>query len=66
MPALFRECLPSPCDTVSRRFRLTGRTVDAVMVRSLAELGVCFALGGGFLFDMDGDGDDAESATPFV
>jgi hypothetical protein len=26
----------------------------------------CFVLGGGFLFDIDGDGDDREELTPFV
>ena len=59
-PALFRECLPSICDEVSRRARLIGRTVDAVIDRSLAEWGGCFALPGGFLADIEGDGEDFE------
>lgn len=36
-PALFREFLPRICDDGSRRARLMGRTVDAVIDRSLAE-----------------------------
>lgn len=42
-----------------------GRTVEAVMARSLAEFGGCFALGG-LLFAMDGDGDEADEAAPLV
>lgn len=67
MPALFLEFLPSAAwEDASRRARLTGRTVEAVMVRSLAEFGVCFALGGGFLADKEGDGDEADDAMPLV
>jgi hypothetical protein len=67
MPALFLECRPCSCNAVSRRDRLTGRTVDAVMALSLAECGGCFALGGGFFADIDGDGDDFEEImAPFV
>ena len=67
MPAPFLGFLFSAAwDDASRRARLTGRTVEAVMVRSLAELGVCFALGGGFLADKEGDGDDVDAAMPLV
>jgi hypothetical protein len=46
---------------------LTGRTDDAVIALSLAECGGCFALGGGFLADINGDGDDFEGViAPFV
>lgn len=63
---LFLEFLPSIGVEGSRRARFTGRTVDAVMDRSLAELGGCFALGGGFFADIEGDGEDASEETPFV
>jgi hypothetical protein len=43
-----------------------GRTVDAVMARSLAELGGCFALEGGLEDAMDGEGDAASEAAPLV
>jgi hypothetical protein len=43
-----------------------GRTVEAVMLRSLAELAGCFALGGGFLADIRGEGDCFIDAVPFV
>lgn len=66
-PALFLECLPASCDAVSRRARLMGRTVDAVIARSLAECGGCFALEGGFFADIDGEGEDfEEDMTPLV
>lgn len=65
MPVLFLEWRPAAWFRVSRRTRLMGRTVEAVMARSLAELGGCFALGG-LLFAMDGDGDDADDAAPLV
>jgi hypothetical protein len=65
MPALFLELRPDARFIVSRRARLLGRTVEAVIARSLAEFGVCFAPGG-LLFDIDGDGDDADDAAPFV
>lgn len=66
MPALFLEFLPGAWDDVSRRARLTGRTVEAVMDLSLAEFGACFALEGGFLADMEGDGDEFDDVMPFV
>lgn len=66
MPALFLECLPCAWDEASRRALLTGRTVEAAMVRSPAEVGVCFALSGGFLADMEGDGDDVDGMAPLV
>ncbi len=65
-PALFREFLPIALKDVSRRPRLTGRTVETVILRSPAELGGCFAPEEIFLFDMDGEGDDVEDTTPFV
>lgn len=36
------------------------------MERSLAEFGGCFALCGGFLADIRGEGDDADEEMPFV
>lgn len=37
------------------------------MALSLAECGGCFALGGGFLADINGDGDDFDGVVaPFV
>jgi hypothetical protein len=57
MPALFLELRPWSWLEASRRVRFTGRTVDAVMVRSLAEFGGCMALNGGFLADSEGEGD---------
>lgn len=65
-PALFLEFLPSIDVEGSRRLRFTGRTVDAVMDRSLAEFGGCLELGGGFFADIKGDGEDVEEETPFV
>ena len=63
-PALFLEALPRACDDASRRARFTGRTVQAVMVRSLAEVGVCLAaLVGGFFADIEGDGDDVPAGA---
>lgn len=65
-PALFLEFLTNICDDVSRFARFMGRTVDAVIDRSPAECGGCFALGG-FLADINGDGDDLEGIeAPFV
>lgn len=66
IPALFLEFLPAAWDEVSRRARFTGRTVEAVMDRSLAEFGACFALVGGFLADMEGEGDEFDDVMPFV
>lgn len=63
-PALLLELRPANRLRVSRRARWLGRTVEAVMARSLAELGA-FALGG-LILDMDGDGDDVDDAAPFV
>lgn len=66
-PALFREFLPIALEEVSRRPRLTGRTVETVMFRSPAELGGCaFAPEETFLFDMEGEGDDVDDVMPFV
>lgn len=64
-PALFLELRPDARFRVSRRARWLGRTVEAVMARSLAELGACFAPGG-LILDSDGEGDDADDAAPFV
>lgn len=66
MPALFLELRAGAWDEASRRARLTGRTVEAVMVRSPADEGVCFGVGGGFLADMDGNGDDVDAVAPLV
>jgi hypothetical protein len=64
-PALFLEFRPS-CPFVSRRTRFTGRTVDAVIVRSLAVLGVGgFVAGCGF-FAADNDGEGVDEVPPFV
>jgi len=56
--------LPSCRFTVSLLIRF-GRTVDAVMVRSVAELGCDLTVGGGFLA---ADGDDAgvDAIEPLV
>jgi hypothetical protein len=64
-PALFLELRPDDKFRVSRRARWLGRTVEAVMARSLAELGACFAPGG-LILDMEGEGDDVDDAAPLV
>lgn len=66
IPALFLEFLPAAWDEFSRRARLTGRTVEAVIERSLAEFGACFALVGGFFADMEGEGEEFDDAMPLV
>jgi hypothetical protein len=65
---LFLEFRPA-CPVVSRRIRFTGRTVEAVMVRSMAEvlvLMVGFAAGTPGFFAAAGDGDGAEVVAPLV
>jgi hypothetical protein len=51
---------------VSLRILLTGLTVEAVIVRSAAELGWDLALVGGFLFVADGEGDGIVEIAPLV
>lgn len=64
-PVLFLELLPS-CKFASARILLAGRTVEAVMVRSEAELTCGFATDPSFLGVVDGDEAWDAGATPFM
>jgi hypothetical protein len=66
VPTPFLRLRPWSCCEASRRVRFTGRTVEAVMVRSPAELGGCIPLTGGFLADSNGDGEAVADGAPFV
>lgn len=65
-PVLFLECRPA-CPAVSRRIRLTGRTVEAVIVRSTVELlGASLMAGGPGFFAAASEGDGVDDVAPLV
>lgn len=64
---LFLEFRPAACPVVSRRIRLTGRTVDAVIVRSRVDVFVVgFAAGAPGFFAAANEGDGVVEVAPFV
>jgi hypothetical protein len=66
-PALFLEFRPAIWTEGSLRVRFTGRAEGGFVPFGVADVGGgCFALGGGFFADMDGEGDDLDELTPFV
>lgn len=64
-PFVLARTAPLGCAVISGRVRFGGRATVTVPPFAEAELGACFALLGGFLADMEGEGED-EAAAPFV